>query len=312
MEPRENTAGIEPADGIVRSYFYFCQTTAPLSGLISKLPAFTEDGFAITAAEPWFKVKVQIIERYLLSFVAGLAGRADEFVFVNLCAGSGLYAIGNKKEIIPGASLIALGVDLPISKWILCVPEAENARALKVRVNRYYRGRNVVIVDGPQNQLMDKLRFFIPPSRRGHKVATFCIVDPFSLEVPFATIESLAMLGCSFLITYTFQMNTRFNHRSYTKEHRDKLVGFLGGPLTADVLKPGFTNNLPFYKRLVKTHANRMLTLGLSASLAAHKLESSLMQVPVYYTGFYSAMLPAREMHREVDAIGHVQYALFP
>jgi hypothetical protein len=102
--------------------------------LNSKL--FPDDGFSITATEPWFKVKVQLLLSYIQSFTLHVSAKADEVVFVDLFSGSGLYSIGHQKEIFQGACLASLAADLPITKWIFCEQDAEQSKALKIRVNK--------------------------------------------------------------------------------------------------------------------------------------------------------------------------------
>jgi len=58
---------------------------------LGTVPGFSDDGLSITAAEPWFKVKVQVVQSYLQAFIVNALSRADEVVLVDLFAGSGMY-----------------------------------------------------------------------------------------------------------------------------------------------------------------------------------------------------------------------------
>ncbi|HEY3404147.1 MAG TPA: three-Cys-motif partner protein TcmP, partial [Ohtaekwangia sp.] len=176
---------------------------------------FQPDGFTVTAAEPWFKVKVQVITNYIQSFTTHAVQKADEIIIVDLFAGSGLFSVGHQREIFPSASLMALGEDLPVSKWILCEQDAELIHAIKTRVNRYYPTRNVLTWNISPDEWVDGLRSFIPPSKSGFRTAVLCIVDPFSIDIPFRSIDKLASLGYSFLIPYTFTLNERKNVEYY-------------------------------------------------------------------------------------------------
>jgi three-Cys-motif partner protein len=180
--------------------------------------SFQDDGFVTTAAEPWFKVKVQLIQQYFHSFVTNLSGKVDDIVFVDLFSGSGLYSIGHKRELFAATSISSLQNELPVSKWIFCEHSPENAAALKVRVNKYFRGKNVVIFESKSEQLIDKFRSYVPQSKGSYKVAVFCVVDPFSIDVPFSFIQQLSDLGFSFLIPYTFSLNSRLDYKYYSKD----------------------------------------------------------------------------------------------
>ncbi|MFZ2907018.1 MAG: three-Cys-motif partner protein TcmP [Cyclobacteriaceae bacterium] len=272
--------------------------------------SFQDDGFVTTAAEPWFKVKVQLIQQYFHSFAANVSGKVDNIVFVDLFSGSGLYSIGHQKGLFPATSLASLQTELPISKWIFCEHSVENARALKVRVNKYFRGKNVVIFESKPDQLLDKFQTYIPPSKGGYKVAVFCVVDPFSIDIPFSTVEYLQGLGFSFLIPYTFSLGSRLDYRFYRKDQKERLAKFLGGFKDVDSFQD-VKSNVEFYKKLVKIHQNNMLMLGLNTSLTVHKLDSGLMEMPYYYMGFFSKQLSPKIVQHDVQVENYHQLQLF-
>lgn len=275
------------------------------------VPQFTDDGFGITAAEPWFKSKIQIIQEYLTSFVTNLAGRADEIVFVDLFSGSGLYSLGAKREIFAGTPLMALAQDLPIQRFVFCERDPEQFKALKIRVNKYYRGKNVILMDGKPEELIDKFKLYIPPSKGDFKVAVFCVCDPFSLDTSFELVENLSKLGFNFLIPFTFALNKRLNYKYYLKEEKEKLKRYLGGYKDMDRLEKGTENNAQFYKRLIQIYENNILAAGLNASTSVHKLDSGLMEMPVYYMGLFSREYSTKAIQHDVEATRNTQFELF-
>jgi len=270
---------------------------------------FPDDGFSITATEQWFKVKVQLLLSYIQSFTVNVSGKADEIVFVDLFSGSGFYSVGHQKEIFQGTCLAALEADLPITKWIFCEQEADQTKALKIRVNKYYRGKNVVIFDSPLDELIDKFRSYIPPSKGGYKVAVLCLVDPFSVEVPFAAIDKLASLGFSFLMPFTFMVNDRFNHRYYLHENPEKFKRFVGAGNFERM--SSVESNEQLYKRLVRLYQNSMLVMGLNSAVSVHKLESKLMNLPAYSIGFFSKQFSTRTIQEDIRVSEHLQFELF-
>ena len=277
----------------------------------SQFPQFSDDGFGITAAEPWFKQKVQIIQGYLTAFVSNLTGRVDEIVFVDLFSGSGLFSLGAKREIFAGTPLMALALDLPIHRFVFCERDAEQFKALKIRVNKYYRGKNAILLDGKPDELIEKFKLYIPASKGDFKVAVFCVCDPFSLDMPFEMIEKLSELGFSFLIPFTFALNKRLDYRYYLKENREKIKKYLGGYKDMDRLENGIENNIQFYKRLIQIYENNILASGLNASTSVHKLDSGLMEMPVYYTGLFSREYSTKAIQRDVEATRNTQFELF-
>ena len=277
----------------------------------NQFPQFTDDGFGITAAEPWFKSKIQIIQEYLTSFVTNLAGRADEIVFVDLFSGSGLYSLGAKREIFAGTPLMALAQDLPIQRFVFCERDPEQFKALKIRVNRYYRGKNVILMDGRPEELFDKFKLYISPSKGDFKVAVFCVCDPFSLDMPFELIEKLSQLGFNFLMPFTFALNKRLDYRYYLKENRERIKKYLGGYKDMDRLENGIDNNIQFYKRLIQIYENKILAAGLNAATSVHKLDSGLMEMPVYYMGLFSKEYSTKAIQQDVEATRNTQFELF-
>lgn len=272
--------------------------------------SFQDDGFVTTAAEPWFKVKVQLVQQYFESFIANVSGKVNDIVFVDLYSGSGLYSIGHQKELFPSAGLASLHYNLPVTKWIFCEQSSENAKALKIRVNKYFRGKNVVIFESKPEQLIDKFRSYIPQSKGAYKVAVFCVVDPFSIDIPFTTLDKLNDLGFSFLIPYTFGLGGRLDYKFYLKEQKERLNKYLGGFKDIEKLE-AVKSNVEFYKKLVKIQQNNMLMLGLNTTLSVHKLNSGLMEMPYYYMGFYSKQLSAKTVSGDIQKQASTQFQLF-
>lgn len=272
--------------------------------------SFQDDGFVTTAAEPWFKVKVQVIQQYFESFITNVSGKVNDIVFVDLYSGSGLYSFGHQKELFPSVSLTSLQDNLPVSKWIFCEQSSENAKALKIRVNKYFRGKNVVIFESKPEHLLEKFRSYIPQSKAGYKVAIFCVVDPFSLDIPFTTLDKLNDLGFTFLIPYTFSLSNRLDYKFYLREQRDRLKKYLGGFRDFEKLEE-VKSNVEFYRKLVKIQQNNMLMLGLNTTVSVHKLNSGLMEMPFYYIGFYSKQLSAKTVAGDIQRQAATQIQLF-
>ncbi|HEY9007968.1 MAG TPA: three-Cys-motif partner protein TcmP [Ohtaekwangia sp.] len=270
---------------------------------------FQHDGLSVTAVESWFKVKVQLIERYVQSFIANASGRADEIVFVDLCAGSGLFSFGHQKELFAGAGLSLLSSNLPVSRWIFCEQDNDQRHALQQRVTHYFRNKNVMILDAPVDALADKLKSVIPQPARGNKVAVLCLVDPFSFEIPYATIDKLASQGFSFLMPFTWVMNQRMNYAYYLDEHRDRIKRFLG---IADLQRLSTVqSNQQFYKHMVRIYQNNMLMLGLNTALSVHKVDSRLMELPAFYIGFFSKKFSTKAVLNDIQESEHVQFELW-
>jgi three-Cys-motif partner protein len=277
----------------------------------NQFPQFYDDGFGITSAEPWFKQKVKIIQEYLTAFVKNLTDNADEVVFVDLFSGGGLYSLGSKREIFAGTPLMALTQDLPINRFVFCERDVEQFKALKIRVNTHYRDKNVVLMNGKPEELIDKFKLYIPASKRDFKVAVFCVCDPFSLDISFDSIEKLSMMGFNFLMPFTFALNRHLDFKYYLQQDTEKIKKYLGGYKDMDHLGKGIENNLQFYKRLVEIYESNLRTAGLRATTSIHKLDSGLMEIPAYNIGFFSKNLPTKTIKQDVEATRSMQFGLF-
>jgi three-Cys-motif partner protein len=270
---------------------------------------FHNDGLSITAAEPWFKVKVKVLQSYLQTFITQAMEKSDALVYVDLSAGSGLYSHGHQKEIFASTSLSALAAGWPFSQWVLCEHHAEEATALKTRVQRHFRGQNVAVLDHHPDELPEKLRPFTLPAKTNRRVVTLCVIDSFSFDMNFALIRKLAEAGFNFLIPFTFSLNARQNYAYYLQEHPEKVKKFLG---TQDLQRlQGVESNLQFYKRLVRIFQNNMLMLGLNTTLTMHRADSQLMDLPAYYVGFFSRQLSVRSLQRDIREAQIEQLDLF-
>jgi three-Cys-motif partner protein len=279
------------------------------SKLPGSVPNFKDDGLSITAAEPWFKVKVQLIQSYLQAFIMNASPKADSIIFIDLFSGSGLYSMGHQKDVFAGSCLAALSSSLPFRKWILCEKDAEQAAALDNRTRRFFPHNDVVVLHAAQGLSMEELTSHVPASKAGHHVAVICVVDPFSMEVPISLMHKLSASNYTLLIPFTFVLNERMNATYYVKEQRETLKKFVGESSFEQLSR--IDSNLHFYRKLVRLYQNSMLVMGLNTAISSHKLESKLMELPSYCIGFFSREFSTQAIQRNIDVTEHFQYELF-
>lgn len=272
------------------------------------VPGFKPDGLTITATEPWFKVKVQLLHTYIQAFITHAITKADEIVLIDLFAGSGLYSFGHQKEVFPGTCLMTLDDALPVSKYIFCEHEAERAHALRERTRYFSKTKRIEVIDKPVAECMDYFRTQVQKIK-GRRTTAICLVDPFSIEIPFSLITSLASSGFNLLVPFTFILNDRLNYNYYLIYQQEKVKRFLGIS-DLDRLK-ACSNNARFYKRLVQIYQNNMLATGMNTALSMHKVDSQLMQIPAYYVGFFSKQFSTQAISREVKSGEQLQFELF-
>ena len=273
-------------------------------------PRFTDDGFAVTTAEPWIKEKTSVVAQYLQSYTKLHAGNVNELIFVDLFAGNGLYSLGARHELFAAPPLLALSLELPITRYIFCASSQEQLNILKIRVNKYFRGKNVLLLQGKPEELITSLSHYIPSNQPGLKSSVFCLADSFSFDLNFESVQKLADLQFNFLIPFCFALNDKLNYRFYLRESRPKLNGYLTKE-GADRVEQGVGNNRIFYKRLVHQYQTNMLALGYNISLSTHKADSGLMELPAYQIGFFSKVFSTQSIRLTVEAASHMQFELF-
>lgn len=271
---------------------------------------FPDDNLPSTAAESWVRHKIAVIGQYLSSFAGQLAGKVDDIIFVDLYAGNGLYSMGARKELFPSAALMSLSLEVPISKFVFCEKDPDRLSTLKIRVNKYFRDKHVILLDGKPEDIISRLDLYVPPTRGSYRSAVVCLCDPFSLEMPFDVIRQLAGKDFSFLIPFTFALNDRVNHEFYLVENRERLKKFLGTD-NLERIEKDVDTNLTFYKRLVQIYQNNLMSIGFNHATSVHKIDSGLMELPVYYMGFYSKNVSTQDIQDDVEATHNVQFDLF-
>lgn len=269
-----------------------------------------DDDLVVTTGEPWVRQKMQLIRQHLIAFTSALAHQVDEIVLVDLFAKNGLYSLGAKREVFSGIPIMSLQEDLPVSRYVFCESDPEQFKALKVRVNKYFREKNSVLMNGRPDELVDKLKMYIPESRRSHRVATLCIADSFSLDPSFSFIKSFSEYGFTFLVPLTFHLGAKINHRFYLNRERLKVNQFLGSG-EGENLDWNPDNNLLFYKQLVGKWESRVSELGFDFSSTTQRLDSGLMEVPTYQMCLLSSKYSSKAIQTDALSGSNIQFALF-
>lgn len=275
------------------------------------LVSIPDDGMAVTTAEPWVRNKMHLIKQHLKAFTSSLAGGVEEIIFVDLYARNGLFCLGAKSEIFSGVPIMALQLDLPISKYVLCEEDPEQFRILKIRVNKYFRDKNVILLNGKPQDLIDRIKLYVPESRKNYKVATVCVADSFALEPGLELIHQLGLHGFSFIVPLTFHLGNKLNYKFYLGPERARLATFLGFLHDHERTEWKSDSNSLFYKQLVQRWKNRLQGIGLNISCATQRLDSGLMEIPTYQLGLITTKYSARNIQMEALAGNQVQFGLF-
>jgi len=247
----------------------------------------SEDGFVIEVAGPYFIEKSHLIRHYLQVFSGTMKRKFNYLVYIDLFSGSGLKRLENG-EIISGPPSLALAHKDPFAKYIFCVNDQAQCDALRVRTNKYHRDKNVAILNGSPDNLIDKLVYYIPESSKRHKVGAICLVDPHMIEIEFETIRLLGELGVYFLVVLDFPWKEEDTFYQYIEEQRESLNNFLGEPWSRYEKEITIESNEQFFRNLVKIYHKNLRSLGYIAQGTFHKTEAKEINLKEIFVGYYS------------------------
>lgn len=258
-----------------------------------------DDGFAIEATTSWTFRRNQLIRHYLHVFTVTMERKFDYLVYLDLYAGSGLKRLENG-EIISGSPVIALSEPRHFSKYIFCEINKDYSDALKVRVNKYCRQENILVFNGDPNHLIERLAYYIPDSTKKNKVATLCLIDPFSMNIDFETVRILSELDVNFLVVLALPWNSKDSFHFCIDEERELLNAFLGKPWSNYESGMPVSNNEMFFRNLVKYYHQNLRELGYMAKGSFHKMEDTNYDIPFFFCGYYSNTTGTSKIHSEV------------
>ncbi len=276
------------------------------------IPA-SNDGFAIREIEKWNVEKYRLIGKYIETFTQSMRERSEDMIYVDLTAGSGINKIKETDDLILGSPLIALSNPIAFSKYIFCERETELVQALKIRINKQFRRKNVVIFGRDVNLMTDKFSFYIPKNNGKYKVSGICLIDAFSMNIHFEAIKALAELGMNFLLVFSMPFNEYQNHDYYKTEGKDTLEKFMGKPVgELEGLQDATTNEL-YFRYLVKNYKTSIESLGYKATGSFQPISSTEMDLPFYYLGYFAQNHSAEKMWKEVQksTASRAQFNLF-
>ncbi|MEO1049978.1 MAG: three-Cys-motif partner protein TcmP [Bacteroidota bacterium] len=268
-----------------------------------------EDGFVTPVTESWTLQKNHLTCNYIRTILDSSRERYDDLIYIDLFAGSGFNQLND--QVILGSPLVALSSPFPFTKYIFCEKNHEHAAALKIRINKYFRNENVVIFAEDANNAVDKFRFYVPTQTPKRKVLAICLVDPFSFDLHFSSIQKMAELGITLLTVMAFPINSYFNHSYYLEQKRGDLEAFIGNGDTNQRSWEQIKGNEAFFKQVIKSYKGAIESLGYKTSGAFNKIESDLMQLPFYYFASFTQQKSIKNIDQAVKKASAVQYQLF-
>ena len=269
------------------------------------------DGFYIPEIKEWSTRKYRLVANYMDMFSKSMKDKWDKRVYIDLFAGAGASNYKEKKKIVKGSPLLALGTEYQFDKYIFCEEIDERINALRGRVDKDYAQIDIEIIHGDCNQKVDEIIGEIPD---GRKVLSFCFVDPFKLSsLKFTTIERLSRnRRMDFMMLYPSNMEIRRWRGLYLKKDNSAIEDYLN---IKDWRKEWSAAKRPysdFVNFIAEKFGEQMISIGyLKNGLnEMHEIKNRDKNQSLYHLTFFSKDKLGYKLWRETKKYGDNQLEL--
>lgn len=260
------------------------------------------DGLFTPTVREWSLEKYKLVGSYCDIFTNGMKYKWNQLVYVDLFAGAGYAKIKESNKTYLNSALLAMSIPTPFSKYILCEQDEERFEALSTRVKRDFSHLNCELIKSDSNKNVDKVIKALPQFGKGNTRLPFCFVDPYSLNLNFATIKALGQTLMDFLILQALHMDANRNFDTYLNEENTKIAEYLGINNWRDLFeKDGMIYRKDFVKFLAEQYQEQMGKLGYQKTKHMHQMRSNEKNLPLYYLSFYSKHPTGEKFFKEVQ-----------
>jgi len=185
-----------------------------------------DDDLYLPEVGSWAVNKHRLAGVYFAIFARAMSTTWRTRVYVDLFAGAGRSRLKHTQTLIDGSPLIALGVDVPFDRYVLCEKNRRCMEALRARVSHSHPAAAVSFIPRDCNAAVDDVLDAIPSDS---SVLTLCFVDPFSVSnLKFKTLASLAQRCTDFLVLVPTHMDANRNQARLRAADEPLLDEFLG------------------------------------------------------------------------------------
>ncbi|MFA6597360.1 MAG: three-Cys-motif partner protein TcmP [Ignavibacteriaceae bacterium] len=250
-----------------------------------------DDGLFIPEIGSWGESKYQIIYDYNVLFSSGMRHNWDNRIYIDLYSGSGKARVRSTKKILNSSALLALKVPDPYDKYIFCDIDEINIASLEARVQKDFPTSNVRYIIGDCNKKIEPIINEIPKYSSKNTVLTFCLIDPFSLDIKFDTIRKLGESRLvDFLILFAFGMDGKRNINLYLQENNSRIDNFLGLSDWRERWKIQEKKGINLVTFLANEFTKKMVSLNYRKETINNyiSIRSDEKNLPLYHLMFFS------------------------
>jgi len=159
------------------------------------LIASNKDGLLSLKFDPWILRPIKSLGKYLEVYSYKLPSTYNHLIYLDLNPGPGMLDVSEMKGLVYDTPLIALSSPVNFSRYIFWEPNETYAQALRIRINRDFKAKNTLILNGTLENMLAHLNNYIPLSTKGIRPWVFCNIHPRFGEPSKDTLSALMKYG---------------------------------------------------------------------------------------------------------------------
>jgi three-Cys-motif partner protein len=218
-------------------------------------------------------------------FANGMKNKWPQRAYVGLYAGAGHARVEGTGEIVETPALSVLRQ--PFTHYVYVDKDDVCIGALQKRVAALQTGHTPKFILGDVNERVEDIKNALPRYGRGNGLLSFCFVDPFSAELNFQTIRSLAAFQMDFLVLLALGHDVRRNLSLYYRDRSNTRIADLIDCLDwrEQLVAAGSRNIVHF---ILKKFDEAMVRIGYQSPKPEHHCAIKSSGRLLYYLVLYS------------------------
>ncbi len=227
--------------------------------------------------------------------------------------GAGYNRIKSTRKVIKGSAILALTVEDPFDKYILCEESAELLTSVRARVARLAPQTQAAYIQGSCDTQIERICREIPTGSATSRVLNLCLVDPFDFGIKFETLRRLSNVFVDFVVLLAIGMDANRNYDHYVDGNSTKIDEALGNAEWRERWKAEGVRRADLRRFLAAEFSRSMKALRyLEQPLDRMRLvRSDEKNLPLYYLALFSRHPTALRSWEEVLNYGDHQRDLF-
>ena len=281
------------------------------SAKLDFLKKHSEDGFYKLRVEPWQKAKQHFVKTYLQANFSRTDLRNKNKIFIDVGCGPGYLEDGQQDEVIIGSPLMALSLENDVHRYIFVDKDPLAMSALNVRIKKFFPKKNVLLLEGDINQVIETLPHYLPPKQDKQLNAPLALIDTYSFDVHFDTISWLSEMNVDLLLINAFPHSDIYTYDFYLDEQRELLNDFFGFPWARIGELNEIKNDTMFFTLAMKAYTQQLKTLGYNVATSLQKYSPAPGGSPYYKIAYCSKSRLFNSVSKEATKSSFQQTDLF-